>query len=300
MQHKECEVVSEYLLGMDNVFCVLANLLKEAGYLLHTYKLRILTIIDRFNSGRIVVSFNQQELKLEVVEELAPSLHVVFLIARKENGNGPTLCATDLKTDAMIVPRCVRICNFPRLQLQWKCNLATFYETDGCVKFLTQVWIRPGYDVKEFMADSLLDLRGGCFQIVFGEDNGVGSGVCSLTFFISCRLDEEHLLRKRQRQSLKFCLNALKGGSNFLLLSIIPHENVLTDKLQVVLFGDITVRLHPSSTVERTHATNKVILRSENLFAFINGGENNGCIASEFYLHIRQLSTRSADNKYAE
>src|SRR6266404_2922053 len=256
---------------MDNVLRISPYLLHEPGHLLFADELWFLPIRYYCGSRLAIVAFHQEELELEVIEEFATLLDAVSFSARKEDRNGPVLLALNLDTDAMVVPWRVRICDLPRLQLRWKRNLVTLHEADGCIEFLAQGRIRAGHDVKEFVADHPLKLRDGFCQIGFRENNGVGSSVCSAAFFVSCRLDDEHFLRKRQRQSFESCLHSLKGGSDLLLLGISPWENILPDKLQVVRFGDIFVRLHSGGTIERTHTLDKIISAGENHPSFLNG-----------------------------
>ena len=82
-----------------------------------------------------------QELELEIVEELATSLCIVFLNAREENGNGPTLRISDLEPDTVVVFRCVRVCELPRLQVRWKYDFVAFRKANAGVEFLAQVGI---------------------------------------------------------------------------------------------------------------------------------------------------------------
>ena len=62
----------------------------------------------------------------------------------------------------------------------------------------------------------------------------------------------------------------LKGGSNPLLLRVIPCEHIPAGECQIVLFGDVLVCLHSGCTVERTHASHKVVSGGQNLFGFVN------------------------------
>src|ERR1043166_3970878 len=258
---------------MNDVVGVFSHLLHESRDAFHANKPGRRIFDHRPKVSGPTVFFYDQELELEVGEKLASALNVVGLDAGEENRDGQRLVTIDRQPNEMIVSRGVGIGNFAPCEFGWERDLLALGKADHSVKFLSELRILPGKDMKQLMADEPLEIFLALAELARREHDGRGSRVSRVAFLRSRGLDQLNNRRQGKSQLAQERWKGLEGSLHGLRLVGGPLRDVLSDKGQKFSFRNGLVGLHSGRAVKQTQTLDEFIPGGENPPAFTLRGE---------------------------